>query len=69
MLQYNEKRFDVLREYIQYHYDETAKMQNVIDLLQKKDDRLSHEDLSRSLFVSDENNASIVTEFNQKFVL
>ena len=69
MLAYNEKRFNVLREYIQDQYAETAKMQNVIDLLTKKDDRLSYDSLPRSLFVSEEKNISKVEQFNQEFVL
>ena len=69
MLAYNEKRFNILREYIQDQYDETAKMQNIIDLLTKKDDRLSYESLPRNLFVSEEKSVSRVEQFNQEFVL
>lgn len=35
LLTYNQHRFATLKKYIQAEYDETAEMQNIIDLLEK----------------------------------
>jgi hypothetical protein len=54
LLAYNDQKFKKLHTYIQKQYDETAQIQNIIDLLQSEDSSiLAQEKLERALLVSD----------------
>jgi hypothetical protein len=53
MLAYNDQKFDALRASINGEDAEVAKMQHIIDLLTKTDDRLVDVPIERALMVAD----------------
>ncbi len=50
---YQQKRFDILREYIKLQHDETSTMQNIVDMLTQETHLLADGDIKRSLMVSE----------------
>ncbi len=68
LLQYNENKYDLLREYVQLQYDETANMQHVIDLLTEEHDVLASVDVERALMVSEDmqtRSSALAEKWNQ----
>lgn len=55
LLAYNETKYDILTQYIQTQYDETAYMQNIIDLLTTDTPLLASTDITRAQMVADTN--------------
>lgn len=70
LIEYNERRFDMLRQYIQAEYDDTAKVQQIIKMLTEESKALAYmEGLERKIMVarSSDTMENLRNQYNNQF--